>query len=155
MSPFSVLSKQAKAIEVVRWLCVLPAALLGAMAVRLPLGAVIRLARDGGGNALIDSSAFYWIATAIFHLVPEFVFVLAGASLAPRRRNGTAIVLSLVGIGLSLLTHILMQHLAGNRVGLTNYVHVGSETVGAIAGAIFCAMLGRRNANSAMGGKKI
>ena len=65
--------------------------------------------------------------------------------MAPRRQMGTAIVLAVLGIVFSLLTHIVSQHLHGNRVGTTNYLHFLAESAGVLGGAGYILVRVRRN----------
>ena len=62
-------------------------------------------------------------------------FVIAGAKMAPRHQRTTAIVLAVAVVCVSLMTHVVGQHLAGNRVGSVNYMHMLAESAGALVGA--------------------
>jgi hypothetical protein len=42
----------------------------------------------------------------------------------------------LLGGVLSLLKHVVLQHLAGNSLGPTNYAHFGLEMAGLLAGVV-------------------
>jgi hypothetical protein len=65
------------------------------------------------------------------------VFVIGGALTAPRHRAATAILLAVIGVLLSLLIHVVGQHLAGNRVGSINYVQFLAESMGLLSGLAF------------------
>jgi hypothetical protein len=81
----------------------------------------------------------YWIKFALFYIPKQAAFVVGGALTAPRFRVITATILAVVATGMSLLVHVLGQR----TVGITNYTHVAAETVGAILGAIFIALVSR------------
>ena len=55
--------------------------------------------------------------------------------MAPRHQIATAFGLTGLGIGWSLMTHVIVQHLAANRVGLVNYIHFSAESAGLLGGA--------------------
>jgi hypothetical protein len=46
-------------------------------------------------------------------------------------------VLTVVGVCLSLMTHVAGQHLLGNRVGTANYTHFLVESAGLVCGAAY------------------
>ena len=46
----------------------------------------------------------------------EFVLVMAGAKMAPRHRFVTAIVLTALGVFLSLMTHVIGQRFCGEVI---------------------------------------
>ena len=133
----SSIPKSNKAIEVLRWIGVLPAAVLGGyvgqFVVAITLGAAIRLAEHGGLIALSPTSLIL-LTTLIVQFPTRVGFVIAGATMAPRYRGLTALVLALAGILLSLTTHIVMQAVAGHQLGLANYAHAGGDFLGAIVG---------------------
>jgi hypothetical protein len=144
MRPFSELTDGGKLIEVVRWLCVLPAAMLGSFVVQLIVGAVVQIADNSGLGILGDSKIAYSLRLFLFYVPRESVFVIAGAMTAPRHQMATAIVLTVLGICLSLMTHVVGQHLAGNHVGLVNYTHFFAESAGAVGGAAYIFLQDRR-----------
>ncbi|MSR56636.1 MAG: hypothetical protein EXS05_03050 [Planctomycetaceae bacterium] len=57
--------------------------------------------------------------------------------MAPRRQMATAIVLTVLGLFVSLMTHVVGQHLAGNHVGIVNYTHLFAESAGVLGGAAY------------------
>ena len=134
MKRFSELASDAKLIEVLRWVCVLPAAVLGAFVVQYIVHAVVQIA-DYGGWDLRDSSLGYALRVFIYYVLRKAAFVIAGAKMAPRHQVATAIVLAVLGILSSLMIHIAGQHLVGNYVGLVNYTHFLAESAGALGGA--------------------
>ena len=71
-------------------------------------------------------------ARFLWHLPPDAAFVIAGAKMAPRNQKTTAIVLTLFGLLFSLMTHVISQHLAGRRLGITNFMDLGAESAGAL-----------------------
>jgi len=137
MKPFYELTRRRKVGEVLRWLCVLPAAVLGRIVAQFILGAVVQVARYGGWDNLGDSRIAYWLGVFLYYVPPELVFVIAGAMMSPRYQKTTATGLAVLAIFLSLMTHVVGQHLAGNHVGLVNYTHFVAESAGALGGAAF------------------
>ena len=137
MRRISELTRNGKLIEALRWLCVLPAAVLGDSAVQFIVGAAAQIVGLGGSRSLSDSGIAYLLTLFLYYVPRKAVFVVAGATMAPRRRIATAIVLAVLGISLSLVIHVLGQHFAGNRVGLVNYTHFSLESAGILGGAAF------------------
>ena len=117
MVAFSELTGKEKAIELLRWICVLPAAMLAYVAV---------------GFVISSAPNTHWVLL-ICYMPKEIAFVVAGAKTAPRSRTIATLVLAAVAILASLAIHVLTQQ----RVGLTNYLHFGAESVGAVIGAIY------------------
>ena len=131
MSSFSEQTGKRKRIELLRWIGVLPAAVLGRLAVQMILGGLLRLAITAGWITPGTSELLYYFQLLVYYTPKEAAFVIAGAMMAPRRRLPTAVVLAVLAILLSLMVHILGQ---SNR-GLINYTHFAAETLGAIGGA--------------------
>ncbi len=142
MQPFSALTRRGKLIEVLRWLCVLPLALLANTAVLQIVSAMFAAAHVVGyaeWGILLDSSILKPVRVFLFYVLPQSVFVIAGAMTAPRRQAATAMVLIVLGICFSLMAHVVFQRLGGNRVGITNYTHVAAESAG-LLGGVACAV---------------
>ncbi|HEY3963633.1 MAG TPA: hypothetical protein VGM05_03685 [Planctomycetaceae bacterium] len=128
-----------KCIEALRWLCVLPAAVLGQLVVDFLAAAAFSLTRDLVA-AIPDDSATASFASAIpggsaimaagrlllQYLTPKLAFTVAGAMMAPRHQASTAMLLALVGFVHSVWVH-----------GLTNWLHVSAETAGLVLGTVF------------------
>lgn len=136
MTPFSELTGRARRIEVLRWLGVLPAALLGDFVVHFILGAVVHFASYGGWGTG-GSNIAYVLSLFLYYVPRKSAFVIAGAKTAPRHQAPAAIVLTLLGLVLSLMIHVVGQHLAGNRVGIVNYTHFVAESAGVLGGAAY------------------
>jgi len=119
----------------VRWLLLVPIALLASGAVQLILGVFARGIREAAGP-LISTSIGFWAIAVPVYVLPEFVFVVTGGWIAPRKQSPVALVLMLVGGVLSLLKHVVLQHLAGTRLGPTNFAHFGLEMAGLLAGVV-------------------
>ncbi|AMV17514.1 hypothetical protein [Planctomyces sp. SH-PL14] len=134
MPAFSELSPRPKRNEIARWLLLVPGAVLASVAVRQTVGAVVRAMRLAGSLDL--GGAGFWLATVSYYALPMFALVVAGGRIAPRRPLAAALVLAGVGGGLSLLKHVVMQHLSGNRVGAINWIHFSLEMTGLVAGAV-------------------
>jgi len=137
MNPFSKISRRAKLIEVLRWLGVLPAALCGNSLVLQFVSAAFAAVHliSYGVWHIGDSGIAEFLKVFLYYVLPSSAFVIAGATIAPRFQLATAIALWGLGILLSLMTHVLLQQLAGNRVGVTNYVHFLAESTGLAVGA--------------------
>src|SRR5262245_41829072 len=104
MNPSSELSRRAKLIEVLRWLGVLPAALLGEFVVRNGVGvalAAVYIVCYGARDHVSDSSAGHFLRMVFYYIVPGSAFVIAGATISPRFQMATAIALTGLGILLS------------------------------------------------------
>src|SRR4051812_16599293 len=106
MRSFSKLAGRERLIELVRWFCVLPAAVLGDCAVSFLVRAVVQIVRAGGSGILGDSSLAFWFGVLLSYGPPKAAFVIAGAKMAPRQQVASSIVLTMLGLGLSLMTHI-------------------------------------------------
>lgn len=130
MRQFRELTGRDKAIEVIRWICVLPTAAFGSIVTQSIVGMVTRL----GHYDLGDTPLAYWSRVFLFYLVFALVFVVAGAKMAPRHRGATAIALTFFSILLSLTIHVVVQRLAGNNVGVANYTHFAAQSTGALCG---------------------
>src|SRR5262245_47440061 len=107
MRSFSELTHREQLIEIARWFCVLPAAVFGEFAVSFLVMAVARIASYGGLGMLGDSSFAYWCGLFLSHGPQKAAFVIMGAMVAPRRKVATAIALAVLGLGLSLMTHVV------------------------------------------------
>jgi Na+-driven multidrug efflux pump len=132
---FGELSPRQQKIEVVRWLLLVPAALLASSAVTFIIGAFVRAIRDSS-VPLNSTSISFWASAVPIYVLPEFVFVIVGGWIAPRKQLPAALLLLLVGGVLSLLGHVVLQHHAGNSLGPTNYTHFGLEMAGLLAGVV-------------------
>jgi hypothetical protein len=119
----------------VRWLLLVPAALLASGVVTFIIGTFVRAIR-GSSVPLNSSSISFWAIAVPLYVLPEFVFVIAGASIAPRKQLPVALVLMLFGGVLSLLKHVVLQQLGGTSLGPTNYTHFGLELAGLVAGVV-------------------
>ncbi|MBL8852069.1 MAG: hypothetical protein JNG89_20520 [Planctomycetaceae bacterium] len=133
MTPIRQLSPRDKSLEVARWIAVLPAAALGNFTVDFVFRLVSGIAQP------------LWF---LQYLLAPVAFVFTGSYVAPRHKTGTAVSLSMTSAGISLLKHVVGPHLAGNRVGTTNYVHAGLELAGALAGVTLLILRGRQSSDA-------
>jgi hypothetical protein len=144
MQSFHELTSREKRIQILRWLCVLPAAALAEFVVHWIVGSVLRVAVSAVPGALGESIVAD--SFMVLYLAPATAaFVVVGAKVSPRRQFETAIALAVLGILLSLATHVIVQLFGGNRVGFRNYMHFTAEAVGAIGGAAYVFVQARRN----------
>jgi hypothetical protein len=144
MTPFSKLTGRGKLIEVLRWLCVCPAAVLAETVVGYLVGAVTLIV-TGGWGIPGDSNFVHCLRLFLYYVQPKSIFVIAGVKTAPRQPMATAIVLSVIGILLSLVKHVVGQHLAGNNVRIVNYTHLVAESTGTLCGAALILLHVRRD----------
>jgi hypothetical protein len=151
MKSLSERTVPGRLIEVLWWLCVLPAAVLGHVAAQFVVGAVLQMARDAGWDIIGESSIANSLIRLLWHLPPNAAFVIAGAKMAPRHQKTTAIVLTLFGLIFSLLTHVISQHFfAGRRLGFNNYMDLCAESAGALGGAAYIMLQVRKNRRAEM-----
>lgn len=130
-------------MHILRWILVLPAAMIAQFAVRMLGGAILGVAAGLLGPGIRDSPPLDWLYLIVSYFVSALAFVVAGAMLAPRGRTATAVTLMLLGIALSLTKHVVGPQLAGNRVGATNWLHAGLEAAGMVVGAILIGVAAR------------
>jgi hypothetical protein len=145
MKPFSELTLSERLIELLRWVCVLPVAVLLDTTAELVINAVVQFASHGEPSILGGSIIAYSLTLLLHYVLPKSASVIAGAKTAPRFQWATAITLTVVAFLFSLLTHVISQHLAGRRIGITNCTHLFAETVGAVCGAAYILFEVRRN----------
>ena len=101
MRPFAERTGKENAVELTRWIVVLPAAVLAGFIVDALAGFVASIlmsevSREGAGR---------WARHLIFRFPGGLAYVIAGAKTAPRLRRVTAIVLVCLAIALSARTH--------------------------------------------------
>jgi hypothetical protein len=146
MTPFAELTGRQKVIEVLRWLAVVPAAVLSVAALRIIARFVMPpLVIQPPGTPVIPVSEGRLLLVRALYILMGLAFVIAGASMAPRWHFATAVVLSLVWIGYSFLYQVLV-HLGQ---GPPHYVYFALESVSAACGAVaiyFIERIARRNA---------
>lgn len=137
MNPSSDTSAGGRHVDVLRWFGVVPAAVLGDLAASFAVGAILQVAGLGAGSNPGRSVFAHYSGIVLFYVSRKIAFVVAGAKMAPRRQMTTAIVLAVAVVCVSLMTHVVGQHLAGNRVGSVNYTHMLAESAGALVGAAY------------------
>ncbi len=118
-----------KSVESLRWIGVVPAAVLGGMAAQFATGRVGAWLRSGLGMESGSSGAF--AVQLILFALTAGAFVLAGGFMAPHRQARTAFLLAIAAMGFSLLKHVLLQ----SHPGWVNYCHLAAETFGSLAAA--------------------
>lgn len=129
----SELTRKQKAIELLRWVGVLPAAILARLAVPIIVGNLMRFGMYVGWFSQGGSGLVYYLQLVLFYFPKEAAFVIAGAKMAPRYRLATCIILAVAAILMSLIVHMLGQ----SNVGLVNYMHFAAESLGAVCGAVY------------------
>ena len=114
MKPISDLSPREKAVELLRWLLVLPSAMLAGLILRLIATALTPPVTAQLPRAPSEISGFRrFVLPHLLGALVAAAFVVAGAKLAPRRRSATAIVLALVWTLSTFAIHVLGHHGAG------------------------------------------
>ena len=96
MKSFSELTGKEKSTELLRWICVPAAAVLGVLALRIIAGFVMpRAAAQLPGSVAMPTSDFSrFFLHSVSGILTAAVFVIAGAKTAPRGRLATTIVLA-------------------------------------------------------------
>lgn len=133
MKPFRELTGQQKAVELLRWLAVLPAAVIGSYIVRFVVGIAGALAVKIGWLNPGSAGIAYYLFSFLYYVPKETAFVIAGTTMAPRFRRVTAFLLAAVAIFCSLIIHVLGQ----NHPGSVNHMHWTLESGGAVIGAAY------------------
>ncbi len=119
-------------IRVMRWLAVVPAAVLGSW-LGYGLGGVFQLLRQ---------PYYPDFVFPLLQLVPSGVlFSVCGGMTAPGRRVTVAGLLAVLCSVVALQRHILGQ----SAPGLTNYMHWTAETLGAAIGVVVVYRVVRRD----------
>ncbi len=118
--------QRPKPVEVLRWIGVLPAAVLVDIAARY-LGSLVARFAIAAWGAERESNLVFSIQLLAYAFAGSG-FVLAAAFTAPRSRRFTAVVMAIAWTLLSLFTHVLTQ----SHPGPTNYWHLAAETAGAV-----------------------
>lgn len=132
MKPFSALTRKEKAIELLRWLCVLPAAALGDLAGKIVYGGVAALLlRD-----LTYEGTDRWVRHVTACLLSGIAVVVTGAKMAPRCRRTTAMVLAVIAVALATRTHWVVHG---------DDLPVIAEAVGVACGVVVVLCAERRN----------
>lgn len=127
----------SRATEVLRWICVIPAAWLASWVVRglgpflLSLGGLLDLRSPNYPEFLFPLTNF---------LPSGAAFSFVGAMVAPRARLGASVILAVFCIAISCVVHVLTQV----NPGLTNYMHVTGEALGVMIGAACVARFSTR-----------
>jgi hypothetical protein len=116
-------------LSVLRWIAVLPGAVIGSLAAKVVggiLGLLITALISLGGTVDPHSVYYYEYLVLLFvHFPRGLGFVLAGAVIAPRFRLITAVLLGLFWTCQSLMIHVLGQQ----NPGYNNYTHFAAETL--------------------------
>ncbi len=141
MTSFDPAQHNSRAWDGIRWILVLPAALLSGFVVRLAAAMLLRTsaAAPAAASAMATS-----VRSLLVYVLGSAVLVVAGGLTAPRKRVLVATVLAGLFLVLSALRHLIVQYAAGNRVGSANFTHFGLEALGLLAGAACIVIVDRR-----------
>lgn len=122
MKPFSELTAAEKSVEVLRWLCVPVAAVVGAMAVPMVLRLLIppAMAQLPGTPPAPTADLQRYVLPWIAPIVMAIPLVVAGAMTAPRWRFATAIVLAALWTAYAVQFYLVVHWLHG---GHGHYAH--------------------------------
>jgi hypothetical protein len=109
MKLFAELTGKEKGIEVLRWLCVVPAVVLAGMAPRVIARLLMppALAQPPGTPPVPVSDFQRYYLPTIIGIVMAAGFVIVGAKVAPRWRLRVAVVLALLWMLYSFAVHVL------------------------------------------------
>jgi hypothetical protein len=115
MKSFSELTGIEKTFEILRWICVPVAAVLGVVALGMMVRVVMppSLAQLPGTPVAPPSEFRRFVLPPISRAVMAATFVTAGAMMAPRRRFTPAIVLAVLWILYSFGYDVLVHHGGG------------------------------------------
>jgi hypothetical protein len=131
MKRFAELSAAQKAIEIVRWICVLPAAIFTS---RLPgfLFSFVMppaLAQPPGTPQPPPPSELQrMLLSLLAALLVSIGFVLVGSLVAPRHRRHVAIILAIL-----IALHAFLYHILIHLPGTPHYTSFAAATLAAIA----------------------
>lgn len=142
MKPFSQLSIARKALEIFRWLCLLPAAWFASLIpfVVFALLTPRAVVQPGGFHPAPPPSDFRrLVAPWLVALLTAPLFVLVGSLVAPRYRRTTAALLALLWTAYAFLSHIYV-HLPGTP----HYLHFTAAVLFAVAAAAIVFYFNRR-----------
>ena len=134
MQSFAELSSKEKVIEVVRWLCVLPAAWLAGMAPRF-LVALIRppVMAQLPGTPRPPVSDFQRIyLPLLIGILMAGAFVVVGAKIAPRRRVLVAIVLAAFWTLYVFTIHVLLPASYEPRYVARHFISAAAAVAAAV-----------------------
>jgi hypothetical protein len=125
MKPFSELTRKEMFIELLRWIGVLPVAMLaGLVGQMLPFAIVVQPVMSG----LSYEGTGRWLRHLIGGFLGGAAFVVAGAKMAPRFRRATALVLAACSIVSAIGTHWINHG---------DVIPVVAATVAAVGGVAF------------------
>jgi hypothetical protein len=132
VKPFSELTGREKLVELARWACVPPAAVLGVLVPHFLAGFVMRPpVAQPPGTPTPDPDLGRLLARVLFVFVGA-TFVLAGAGAAPRRRLATAVVLAILWALYCLTIHVLVRLYHG---GVPHYMSFAASSAPAVCAA--------------------
>jgi hypothetical protein len=135
MQRFSELSAVAKAIEIVRWICILPAAGFASLlpkfasAFLLPTPVV---QPPGFPPAASPSDLLLLLRQWFFPPLTAIGFVLAGSLVAPRHRRYVAAVLTVLLLAEAFLSHVFV-HLGRGRPNYGDFAIIALSALAAAA----------------------
>ncbi|MHB9132624.1 MAG: hypothetical protein ACYDBB_16265 [Armatimonadota bacterium] len=131
---FSELTSREKAIEVVRWVAVLPTAIVGSI---LPVLFYVLSAYLGFFRSEDADPQDWFTVSPLIKLAFAFAvgsaFIYAGSAMAPRYQRYTAIIITVVFVFISCFT---FAFLATKQTDIDKYLMLMANAVGAIATGI-------------------
>jgi hypothetical protein len=122
-----------------RWAGILPAAVLAGFSIEAVARIVFRAIAAASGEPA-QTILVSCLRLFLLYVPKETGFVVVGATVAPRGKCTTAVLLAALRLLLSLATHLLTQ----TRWGSANYWHLALESTGALLGAGHVALTSRR-----------
>lgn len=130
MKPFYALTRKERVIELLRWLCVLPVAVLGDFVGRIVYGGVAALLF----SELSYEGADRWVRHLVARLLSGVALVIVGARMAPRWRRTTALALAALAFAMAVRTHWIVHR---------DDVPVVAEAVGVACGVALILFIER------------
>jgi hypothetical protein len=142
MKSFAELTAKQKCIEVVRWFCVLPAAVLAGMVPRLLYRLLVPplMVQPPGVPRIRVSDFQRFYLPHIMGAIMAAAFVIVGAKVAPRYRVAVAAVLAVLWIVYSYTVHVLPHQ--GHDPRFYRYFFVA--TIAAAAAVAYVAYSNKR-----------
>jgi hypothetical protein len=146
MKRLSELSAASKAVEIVRWICVLPAACLASLLPRFASALLLPrpvIQPPGFTPTAPPSDILVLLRQWLVPPLTAIGFVLVGSLVAPRHRRYVAIVLAVLLIAEAFLSHVFV-HLGRGKPNVGDFAAIA---LAALASAALVFYLDRRRPN--------
>gem|GEM_PF-2559040 len=134
MIPFAELTSKEKAIEILRWIAVLPAAILGGAAAHI---LAIVFNSPGCTRGMVNPGVYVWdrfFVVLMSNVAMGAATVIAGAKTAPRFRQAIGIVLAVMWVFYSGMVFTILLY---RPTHFWDYMAVVVGAIAAAGGAIY------------------